>query len=68
MPRTKFLDIAAAKIQDDAPFYTEVTKDKDGKLILGPTLTQKQVLDHPRWFFAKNLFEQKYFEVKRDDC
>lgn len=67
-PGTDFLGLAAAQIDESTPLYTEIKKDKDGKLVASPTLSQKQVFDHPKWFFVQKMFNQEYFEVKRDDC
>lgn len=62
-PVTKFAEIAAAATTDDTPAYCAVTKKPDGNgIVMGPTISHKDLAKQPAFQFAKNLIQQKYFE------
>mmetsp|Transcript_54538 Transcript_54538/g.111264 ORF Transcript_54538/g.111264 Transcript_54538/m.111264 type:complete len:248 (+) Transcript_54538:2-745(+) len=57
-PTKDLLGDAIAAGSDAAPLYQQITKD--GKV--GPEHTAAKILDHPSWWFAKNIVNREFFE------
>ncbi len=47
-------------VNENTPFYTKYSKGSDGKLVVGQTLSYKQVAELP---FISKLIKNEYFEV-----
>lgn len=62
-PEINHLPQIQASIPDDAPLYTAVRKDANGKITQTPALTHAQVLEQNVWPAVNQLLAKKYFEV-----
>lgn len=52
----------AKDLKDDTPFYSQITKDKNGKVVASPALSHGKALEANALLYVKKILNKEYIE------